>query len=124
MLILCAVPNLCTGESLSSLPDFVEDFDQKAYALARMFPMYLDHLRNGEYSELSITVTEVDGETVFVLNAVSHKTCEEHGCQDDDCRQILHAKSIAIPMRDLDKIIDALFYSVHQSKSPNIFSPR
>ncbi len=109
---------------MSSVPGLGNDFDQKAYALARMFPMYLDHLRTGECSELSITVSEVDSETVFVLNAVSHKTCEEHGCQDDDCRQVLHAKSIAVPMRDLDKIIDALFYSVHQSKSPNIFSPR
>ncbi len=109
---------------MGSLPTDELVFDQKAYALARMFPMYLDHLRNGEYSELSITVNEVDGETVFMLNAVAHRTCEEHGCQDDDCRKIIHDKSIKVPMRDLDKIIDALFYSVHQNKTPNIFSPR
>lgn len=106
------------------LPGVGEEFDQKAYTLARMFPMYLDHLRNGEYSELSITVIEEDGETIFLLNAVSHKTCAEHGCQDDDCRQVMHAKSIAIPMRNLDQIIDALFYSVHQNKIPNLFTQK
>ncbi len=103
---------------MSSVPSIGEDFDQKTIALARLFPMYLDQLRVGEFSELVLTVTEKDGETIFVLNAVSHKTCEEHGCQDDDCRQVMHANSITIPMRDLDKIIDALFIHSHQKKSP------
>lgn len=103
---------------MSSVSDISEDFDQKALALARLFPMYLDQLRAGEFGELVLTVIEEDGETIFVLNAVSHKTCEEHRCKDDDCRQVIHANSITIPMRDLDKIIDALFYNSHQRKSP------
>lgn len=95
-----------------------EDFDPKAITLAKLFPMYLNQLRAGEFSELVLTVIEEEGETTFVLNAVSHKTCEEHGCQDDDCRQVMHANSVTIPMRDLDKIIDALFIISHQKKSP------
>ncbi len=97
-------------------PELSEGIDRKSYMLASLLPMYLDQLRAGEYSEISITVQTDNDETTFILNAVSHQTCEEHGCQDDDCRLIQHQNSIAIPMRNLDQIIDALFYSMHKKK--------
>lgn len=90
------------------------EIDEKAYDLAKVLPMHLHQLVRGFYQEISLMVKEIGDEKVIVLNAVSHKTCEEHGCDDENCRLNVHRNSVQIPFRQLDEILDEMFHERHR----------
>lgn len=87
--------------------------NSQGYQIARMLPLLLFQLRKGDYHEF---VVSFDHETdSFVVNAVAHKDCEEHGCIDDDCREMVHVKSTVIAISELDNVLSELFEAYNRS---------
>lgn len=89
------------------------EIDGKAYDLAKTLPILLHQLVRGAYEEIRLTTKEIDGEQFIILDAASHKTCEEQGCQEK-CWVTIHDNSVQIPFRQLDEILDEMFHERHR----------
>jgi hypothetical protein len=87
--------------------------NSQGYQLARMLPLLLFQLREGDYHEFVVSFDR--GLDSFIVNAVAHKDCEEHGCVDDDCRELVHKKSTVIAISELDKVLTELFESYNRA---------
>jgi len=86
--------------------------NSQGYQLARMLPLMLFQMREGDYHEFVVSFDQSSDS--FIINAVAHRDCEEHGCIDDDCRELIHKKSTVIAISELDTVLTELFESYNR----------
>lgn len=78
----------------------------------KVLPLLLLLLRNDDLHDITISYDKEN--SVFVVNAVKHVFCEEHSCDDEKCRELIHIKdNMSFTSDDLDEYLDAVFHEAY-----------
>ncbi|MBA3679419.1 hypothetical protein H0W80_04535 [Candidatus Saccharibacteria bacterium] len=78
----------------------------------KMLPLLLLLLRNDDLHDITISFDQENA--VFVVNAVKHVFCEEHSCDDEKCRDLIHIQDrMSFTLENLDEYLDAVFHKAY-----------